>query len=77
MFVEGLLAELDQAEEYFVDEEKGRLYVVHNGTGSPPTGNASRLGVVVLQNLLSIQGEGGQPEAKAEPTAVARDITIR
>ena len=77
VFVEGLLAELDEAEEYFVDEEKGRLYVVHNGTGAPPTGNASRLGVVVLQNLLSIQGEGAQPEAKAEPTAVARDITIR
>lgn len=77
VFVENFIAELDEAEEYFIDEEEGMLYLAFNGTGAPPTGNASRLGVVMLQNLLSIRGEGAEPEAKAVPTALARDITIR
>ena len=50
VFVEGLLAELDEAEEYFVDDEKGQLYVVHNGTGAPATANASRQRQRRLQN---------------------------
>ena len=77
--MEGLLAELDEAEEYFVDEVEGDLYFVWNGTAGqqPPRGNGSKLGVVTLQNLLSIQGEGAGPEAKAVPRALARDITIR
>ena len=31
----------------------------------------------MLQNLLSIKGDGVGPEAKAKPSRVARDITIR
>eukprot|EP01047_Picozoa_sp_COSAG01_P027594 COSAG01_NODE_1826_length_9132_cov_12.328684_3_plen_247_part_00 len=77
VFVEGLLAELDEAEEYFVDEAHGDLYLLYNGTSQPPSGNKSKLGVVVLQNLLSVQGEGAGPTAKAEPTSLAQDITIR
>ena len=31
----------------------------------------------MLQNLLSIQGEGAGPTAKAKPASLAKDITIR
>lgn len=77
VFVENLLSELDEAEEYWVDQQGKTLYFMFNGTGRPPSGNQSKLGAVTLQNLLRVQGEGAEPGAKATPTRVARDITIR
>ena len=84
VYVENLLAELDQAEEYWVNQQTRTLYYVHNTTHSaaaasppPAAGNQSRLGVVLLQNLLNIRGHGVALAARAQPSQVARDITIR
>lgn len=72
IFVEDLLSETDEGDEYFVDAATRTLYLAYNGTGKPPT--SLQLGAVTLQSLLSIRGDGG-PESL--PTEPAKDITVR
>ena len=47
-FVENILEELDYPSEFYHDEENGKLYLYHNGTGAPPTKNV----VAPLQQIL-------------------------
>eukprot|EP01049_Picozoa_sp_SAG25_P009166 SAG25_NODE_885_length_4932_cov_8.691082_3_plen_91_part_00 len=66
-----VFSQLDYAEEYFVDSVNNELYLAINGSQVPP----KQLGVVTLQNLLSIRGDGAGPGSR--PTEPARNITVR
>ena len=57
----------------YYNETTRMLYFAYNGTGPPPS--TARLGVVTLQNLLQIKGEGAGPTAL--PGRPAKDITVR
>jgi hypothetical protein len=76
--IEGLLAELDAKNEYFISALSKKLYLFYNGTGAPPAERT--LVVPTLQTLLSIKGSystGGGDPAAGPPTQPVSNITIR
>ena len=54
--IEGLFAELDAPDEYYIDREQAVLYLFYNATsGVPPPGNRT-LVVPFLQQLINVTG---------------------
>ena len=63
--VENVFEELDFANEFFFDKAAKKLYLVHNGTGAPPTDDVV---VPTLKTLVNATGTQWDPVTDVEHT---------
>merc|ERR1719150_1277716 len=63
-WIDNVFEELDAENEFFYDQHSKRLYLIYNGTGSPP----NQVVVPTLTNMIEMRGDKHKP---------VRNITLK
>lgn len=75
--VEGLLAELDQADEFHFDRTTSRLFLFYNASSGTPPPPQRVLVVPRLPTLITVRGRYPGPAAASRPTVPTANVTLR